>query len=148
MLITKDSMIIGAIGIIKLMLREGIVFEGAIRIIRLMMEGPSTFEVGSSIGLRLEGENIRLKLQEKVFESAFCINNMRVVQHDQVEETFVKHIVGWARQGFSKIVAKCTFELVMQSPRLRAKAKCSINLNRISIGGTTKRVKEATATLK
>ena len=83
-----------------------------------------------------------------MFESAFCIIDMRIVQYDQVEETFVKHIVGWARQGFSKIVAKCTFELVMQSPRLRAKAKCSINLSRISIGGTTKRVKEAAATLK
>ena len=61
-MITKDSMIIGAIGIIKLTLREGIVFERAIRIIRLMMEGPSTFEVGSSIRLRLEERNIRLRL--------------------------------------------------------------------------------------
>ena len=112
------------------------------------MERPSAFEVGSSIGLRLEGKNTRLKLQEKVFESAFCINDMRIVQYDQVEETFVKHIVGWARQGFSKIVAKCTFGLVMQSPRLRAKAKCSINLSRISIGGTTEGVREAAATLK
>ena len=55
-------MIIGAIGIIKLMLREGIVFEGAIRIIRLMMERPSAFEVGSNIRLRLEGRKVSLKL--------------------------------------------------------------------------------------
>ena len=83
-----------------------------------------------------------------MFESAFCINDMRIVQYDQIEETFVKHIVGWTRQGFSKIVAKCTFRLVMQSPRLRAKAKCSINLNRSSIGSTTERLREATAILK
>ena len=84
MLITKDSMIIGAIGVIKLILRKGVVVGEAIRIIRLVMERPSTFEV-SSIELRLEGENIRLELQEKVFESAFCINDMRIVQHDQLQ---------------------------------------------------------------
>jgi len=55
-------MIIGAIGIIKLMLREGIVFEGDTRIIRLMVERPSAFEVGSNIRLRLEERNIRLRL--------------------------------------------------------------------------------------
>ena len=59
---TKDSMIIGAIGIIKLILRKGIVVGGAIRIIRLVMERPSTFEVGSSIRLRLGERNIRLRL--------------------------------------------------------------------------------------
>ena len=62
MLITKDSMIIGAIGIIKLMLREGIVFEGDTRIIRLMVERPSAFEVGSNTRLRLEGRKVSLKL--------------------------------------------------------------------------------------
>ena len=55
-------MIIGAIGVIKLILRKGIVVGGAIRIIRLVMEKPSAFEVGSSIGLRLEEGNIRLRL--------------------------------------------------------------------------------------
>ena len=139
MLVTKDGMIIGAIGIIKLILREGIVFEGAIRIIRLMMKEPSAFEVE---------RGVRLRLKERVFESAFCIVDMRIVQCDQIEETFVKHIVGWTRQGFSKIVAKCTFRLVMQSPRLRAKAKCSTNLSRNSIGSITEGLKEATAILK
>ena len=83
-----------------------------------------------------------------MFESAFCIIDMRIVQYDQIEETFVKHIVGWTRQGFSKIVAKCTFGLVIQSPRLRAKANCSINLNISSIGSTAERLREATAILK
>jgi len=54
-------MIIGAIGIIKLMLK-GIVFGGEIRIIRLMMERPSAFEVGSNTRLRLEGRKVNLKL--------------------------------------------------------------------------------------
>ena len=62
MLITKDSMIIGAIGVIKLMLRKGIVDGRAIQVMRLVMERPSIFEAGSSIGLRLEEGNIRLRL--------------------------------------------------------------------------------------
>jgi hypothetical protein len=175
-------MIIGVIGVIKLMLRKGIVDGRAMQVMRLVMERPSAFEVGSSIRLRMEEENTRLELQEKVLESAFCINDMRVlqekvfesafcindmrklqgkvfesafcisdvrvVQGNQIEKIFAKHIAGWARQGFSKIIAECTLGLVMQSPRLRAKAKCSINLSRISIGGTTEGVREAAATLK
>ena len=62
MLITKDSMIIGAIGIIKLMLREGIVDGRAIQVMRLVMERPSAFEVGSNTRLRLEGRKVSLKL--------------------------------------------------------------------------------------
>jgi len=112
------------------------------------MERPSAFEVESSIRLRLEEENTRLELQEKVFESAFCINDMRVVQGNQIEEVFAKHIAGWARQGFSKIIAECTFGLVMQSPRLRAKAKCNINLIRNPIGSTNEGLRKATAVLK
>ena len=109
----------------------------------LMMQSPS-----KKIRLRLEERNIRLRLKERVFDSAFCIIDMRVVQYDQIEGKFVKHIVGWARQGFNKIIAKCTFRLVVQSPRLRAKAKCNTNLSRNPIGSTNEGLRKATAILK